>query len=77
MKIFQLDAATRDTDTNETVVKDQEAYDLTMWLESGVFEAVEKRLVVLHSLPNDVTCFGLGENRLDCTSRTQPRPSTP
>ncbi|CAM9260460.1 unnamed protein product [Ectocarpus sp. 12 AP-2014] len=43
MKIYQLDAATRDADTDETVVKDQEAYDLTMWLESGVFKAVEHR----------------------------------
>lgn len=43
MKIYQLDAATRDADTNETIVKDQEAYDLTKWLESGVFEAVELR----------------------------------
>lgn len=43
MKIYQLDAATRDVETNETVVKDQEAYDLTKWLESGVFEAVELR----------------------------------
>ncbi|CAM9117446.1 unnamed protein product [Ectocarpus sp. 8 AP-2014] len=43
MKIYQLDAATRDADTDETVVKDQEAYDLTMWLESGVFKAVENR----------------------------------
>ncbi|CAN0026297.1 unnamed protein product [Pylaiella littoralis] len=41
MKIYQLDSATRDADTNETIVKDAEAYDLTMWLESGVFEAVE------------------------------------
>ena len=43
MKIYQLDAATRDAETNETIVKDQEAYDLTKWLESGVFEAVELR----------------------------------
>eukprot|EP00752_Nemacystus_decipiens_P008268 g7393.t1 len=43
MKIYQLDAATRDADTNETIIKDQEAYDLTKWLESGVFEAVELR----------------------------------
>eukprot|EP00903_Cladosiphon_okamuranus_P019216 g17670.t1 len=43
MKIYQLDAASRDADTNETIVKDQEAYDLTKWLESGVFEAIELR----------------------------------
>lgn len=47
MKIYQLDSATRDADTNETIVKDPEAYDLTMWLESGVFEAVELKWVVI------------------------------
>lgn len=47
MKIYQLDSATRDADTNETIVKDPEAYDLTMWLESGVFEAVELKWVLL------------------------------
>lgn len=37
MKIDQLDAATRDAVSDETVVKDQDAYDPTIWLESGVF----------------------------------------
>ncbi len=53
MKIFQLDAATRDSESNETIIKNQEAYDLTMWLESGVFEAVEKRFVGAWALTSD------------------------
>ncbi|CAM9579159.1 unnamed protein product [Sphacelaria rigidula] len=43
MNIYQLDAATRHEDTNETVVHNQQAYQLTQWLEFGVFEAVERR----------------------------------
>ncbi|CAM9725294.1 unnamed protein product [Scytosiphon promiscuus] len=43
MNIYQLDSATRDAETGEMFVKDQEAYDFTLWLESGVFEAVENR----------------------------------
>lgn len=43
MHIYQLDAATRDDTTRETVVHNQEAYQLTQWLEYGVFEAVERR----------------------------------
>ena len=45
MNIYQLDSATRDAETGEMFVKDQEAYDFTLWLESGVFEAVEHRWV--------------------------------
>lgn len=43
MNIYQLDSATRDAETGEMFIKDQEAYDFTLWLESGVFEAVEHR----------------------------------
>ncbi|CAM9098815.1 unnamed protein product, partial [Laminaria digitata] len=43
MRIYQLDAASRDASTNETVIRNHQAYMLTKWLESGVFEAVERR----------------------------------
>lgn len=45
MRIYQLDAASRDSSTDETVVRNEQAYMLTKWLESGVFEAVERRWV--------------------------------
>lgn len=50
MRIYQLDAASRDASTNETIIRNQQAYMLTKWLESGVFEAVERRWVagVIH-----------------------------
>lgn len=47
MRIYQLDAASRDASTNETVIRNHQAYMLTKWLESGVFEAVERRWVVV------------------------------
>ncbi|CAM9966814.1 unnamed protein product, partial [Discosporangium mesarthrocarpum] len=43
LRIYQLDCARRDPATNETVVRDQQAYMLTQWLEEGVFQAVERR----------------------------------
>lgn len=45
MRIYQLDAASRDASTDETVIRNEQAYMLTKWLESGVFEAVERRWV--------------------------------
>lgn len=45
MRIYQLDAASRDASTNETIIRNQQAYMLTKWLEAGVFEAVERRWV--------------------------------
>ena len=45
MRIYQLDAASRDVSTDETVIRNEQAYMLTKWLESGVFEAVERRWV--------------------------------
>ncbi|CAM9474375.1 unnamed protein product, partial [Choristocarpus tenellus] len=41
MRIYQLDCASRDPSTNKTVVRDEQAYMLTQWLEYGVFQAVE------------------------------------
>lgn len=45
MRIYQLDASSRDACTNETVIHNEHAYMLTQWLEYGVFEAIERKWV--------------------------------
>lgn len=47
MRIYQLDASSRDAASNETVVHNEQAYMLTQWIEFGVFEAIERRWVQL------------------------------